>query len=137
MKAKSELINILNHAIEMCAPDIHFILADTGIIVIQLRAGNVMIPYSRLSSVQYKQLLNYIETHAMFESCSKGYPRFGGKDGIMKFFEPEIILVCHASILITYNKFKSLCLRIKIPSISKCQKEIKKLAEIEATMILN
>lgn len=137
MKIKSELISILHSAIEVCAPDIHFTLAETGIIVIQLRSENIMIPHSYLLPEQYKQLLEYIETNAVLETYPQEYPKFGVKDGIMKIFEPSIILVCHISILeIKHNKFKSLCLHIKNPPIPACQK-LKKLAEIKASMILD
>jgi len=133
MTIKSELITILRDAVKMCAPDIHFTLAENGDdVLIQHRAGNIMLPHSHLSSERYKQMIDYIMTHTVFESYPESYPKSGARCGVLKIFEPEIIFVCHVSTLIvSHNKFKSLCLRIKNPPVPKCQKNIKMQAEVQ------
>lgn len=132
MTTKSKLITILRDAVKVCAPDLHFNLTPSGNILIEHRAGNVMLPHSYLSSERYKQVIDFIKTHTVFETYPESYPKFGARNGILKIFEPDIIFVCHASILIvSHNKFKSLCLRIKNPPVPKCQKNIKMQAEVQ------
>ena len=133
MTIKSELITVLRDTVKICAPDLHFTLAENGEdVLVQHRAGNVMLPLSHLSIKQYKQLIKFIEEQAVFETPLESYRIFGARDGILKVFDPNIIFICHVSILVVkHNKFKSLCLRIKIPSVPKCQKKIKKLAEMQ------
>jgi len=130
MTIKTELLNILYRAIELNAPNIQFNLVDNGEIWVLLRAGNIMVQHSSLSTEKYKQMLKYVEKHTTFETRLKEYPYCSS--GVIKFFEPKIIIVCNVSIMVnTFSGFKSLNLRIKNPFIPKCKKEIKKQAEMQ------
>jgi len=130
---KSELITILHDTVKLCAPHLHFSLAQSGDVSIHHRSGNVNLPHSHLSIKRYKQLIKFLEEHTIFETPLEVYEQFGMRDGILKIFEPDIIFVCHVSILVVkHNKFKSLVLYVRNPPVSKCQKEIKRQADILA-----
>ena len=133
MTIKEQLLIILHDTVKLCAPNLHFSLAQNGDdILIQHHAGNVMLPHSHLSFKRYKQLIKFIETNTVFETPLESYRIFGARDGILKIFEPDIIFVCHVSILIVkHKKFKSLIVRVKNPPVPKCQKEIKRQAEMQ------
>ena len=131
MTIKSELITILRDTVKLCAPHLHFSLAlNDEDVLIHHRAGNVMLLHSHLSKKEYKQLIKFIETHTVFKTPLEAYHMYGMRDGILKIFEPNIIFVCHVSILVVkHNKFKGLVLQVKNPPVPKCQKEIKRQAE--------
>ena len=123
----------MHDTVKLCAPHLHFSLAQSNDVSIHHRSGNVNLPHSHLSIKRYKQLIKFLEEHTIFETPLEVYEQFGMRDGILKIFEPDIIFVCHVSILVVkHNKFKSLVLYVRNPPVSKCQKEIKRQADILA-----
>jgi type II secretory ATPase GspE/PulE/Tfp pilus assembly ATPase PilB-like protein len=112
MTSKFQLIKIINQVIKLGARNIHFTLEDNGLILIQLRSGNLMLPYLQITAENYKQILNYIEIHTTFEPFNKEQPQAG----ILTLNDYQGVLKCSISILPT-AEFKSLILRIKTPRI--------------------
>ena len=138
---KTELISIIDDAIRMSASDIHFTLAESGSVLIQLRAGNVMLPRAHIDKDKYEKILAYIKFHASMDLSHPMQPQSGG----LVIQEGEDVLSCRVSILPT-AKFQSLVLRIinvklgksleEIPLFQGNVKLLKKIAEIEAGLIL-
>jgi len=138
---KTELIDIVNDAIKMSASDIHFTLAESGDILIQLRAGNVMLPRSHIDEKKYEKILAYIRFHASMDLAHPLQPQSGG----LVIQEGDDVLSCRVSILPT-AKFQSLVLRVINIKMGKSLEEIplfqsniqllKKISEIEAGLIL-
>lgn len=138
---KTELIKIISDAIDINASDVHFTLEDTGLVLIQYRAGNLMMPHMRLERVQYEQLLSYIKFHASLDLAHPMQPQSGS----LVIEEENEVLSCRVSILPT-TKFQSLVLRIinikmgkeldKIPFFLSNAKLMKEMMEKEAGLIL-
>jgi len=138
---KIELINIVKDAIEMSASDIHFTLAEHGDVLIQLRAGNIMLPRSHIDRKEYEKMLAYIKFHASMDLAHPMQPQSGG----LVIQEGDDALSCRVSILPT-AKFQSMVLRIinikmgksleEIPLFQSNAKILKEIAEIEAGLIL-
>ena len=138
---KTELMNIVNDAIKMSASDIHFTLVASGEVLIQLRAGNVMLPRSHIDRKRYEKILAYIRFHASVDLSHPLQPQSGG----LVIEEGDDVLNCRVSILPT-AKFHSLVLRIinikmgksleEIPLFQSNARLLKKIAELEAGLIL-
>ena len=138
---KTELINTIKDAIKMNASDIHFTLAASGDVLIQLRAGNIMLPRSHIDRKEYEKMLAYIKFHASMDLANPMQPQSGG----LVIQEEDDVLSCRVSILPT-AKFHSLVLRIinvkmgksleEIPLFQSNAKILKELAGIEAGLIL-
>jgi len=138
---KTELINIINDAVKMSASDIHFTLTANGEVLIQLRAGNIMLPRSHLDKKKYEKILAYIRFHASMDLSHPLQPQSGG----LVIQEGDDVLNCRVSILPT-AKFHSLVLRIinirmgksleEIPLFQSNAQQLRQLAEIEAGLIL-
>ena len=138
---KTELIDIIKDAIEMSASDIHFTLAEAGDVLVQLRAGNLMLPRSHIDRNFYEKMLAYIKFHASMDLANPMQPQSGG----LVVEEGDDALSCRVSILPT-AKFHSLVLRIinvkmgknleEIPLFQSNAKLLKQIAEIEAGLIL-
>jgi competence protein ComGA len=116
---KEALIDIVVDAMEVNASDIHFILEDTGAIMIQYRIGNVMMPRSRMEKQKYDQLLAYIRFHAALDLAHPMQPQSGS---LIIEGEDEL-LNCRVSILPT-AKFQSLVLRVINVKMGKELEEI-------------
>jgi len=56
---KTGLINIVKDAIKMNASDIHFTQIESDNVLIQLRAGNIMLPRSHIDRKESKKILAY------------------------------------------------------------------------------
>jgi competence protein ComGA len=138
---KTELIKIVSDAIDINASDIHFTLEDTGLVLVQYRAGNLMMPRSRLEREQYEQLLSYIKFHASLDLAHPMQPQSGS---LVIEGENEM-LSCRVSILPT-AKFQSLVLRVinikmgkeleEIPFFLSNAKLMKEMMQKEAGLIL-
>lgn len=138
---KTELIKIVSDAIDINASDVHFTLEDTGLVLIQYRAGNLMMPHMRLERVQYEQLLSYIKFHASLDLAHPMQPQSGS----LVIEEENEVLSCRVSILPT-AKFQSLVLRVinikmgkeldKIPFFLSNAKLMKEMVQKEAGLIL-
>ena len=138
---KTKLIEIVKDAIKMSASDIHFTLAEKGDVLIQLRAGNVMLPRAYIDKEKYDKLLSYIRFHASMDLANPMQPQSGG----IVIQEGDDVLSCRVSILPT-AKFQSLVLRVinikmgkgleEIPLFQSNAVLLKQLAEIEAGLIL-
>jgi len=138
---KTDLLNIVKDAIKMNASDIHFTLAESGDVLIQLRAGNIMLPRSHIDKKEYEKILAYIRFHASMDLAHPMQPQSGG----LVIQEEDDVLSCRVSILPT-AKFQSLVLRIinikmgksleEIPLFQSNVKLLKKIAETEAGLIL-
>ena len=125
----------------MSASDIHFTLAEDEDVLIQLRAGNVMLPRAHIDKEKYGRILAYIRFHASMDLAHPMQPQSGG----LVIQEGDDVLSCRVSILPT-AKFQSLVLRIinvkmgknleEIPLFQSNTKLLKKMAEIEAGLIL-
>jgi len=138
---KTKLINIINDAIKMSASDIHFTLATNGEVLIQLRAGNIMLPRSHLDKEKYEKILAYVRFHSSMDLTNPLQPQSGG----LVIQEGDDVLSCRVSILPT-AMFHSMVLRIinvkmgksleEIPLFQSNAQILKQLAEIEAGLIL-
>jgi len=138
---QTELINIVKDAIKMSASDIHFTLAENGDILIQLRAGNVMLPRAHIDKKKYEKILAYIRFYASMDLGHPLQPQSGG----LVIQEGDDVLNCRVSILPT-AKFQSLVLRIinikmgksleEIPLFQSNIKLLKAIVELEAGLIL-
>lgn len=138
---KTELIDIVKDAIKMSASDIHFSQAQNEEVLIQLRAGNVMLPRSHISKEKYEKILAYIRFNASMDLAHPMQPQSGG----LVIEENEDVLSCRVSILPT-AKFQSLVLRVinikmgksleEVPLFQRNTALLKKMAEIEAGLIL-
>lgn len=138
---KTELIKIVSDAIDINASDIHFTLEDTGLVLIQYRAGNLMMPHLRLERFQYEQLLSYIKFHASLDLTHPMQPQSGS----LLIEEEGGVLSCRVSILPT-AKFQSLVLRVinikmgkeleKIPFFLSNTDLMKEMMQKEAGLIL-
>lgn len=138
---KTELIGIIKDAIKMCASDIHFTQAGKGDVLIQLRAGNIMLPRSHIDKERYEKILSYISFNASMDLAHPMQPQSGS----LIVQEDEDVLNCRVSILPTAN-FRSLVLRIinvkmgkgleEVPLFQRNAVLLKKLAQIEAGLIL-
>jgi|GEM_PF-6281687 len=123
MTAQHRLIEIICNAIEIGANDIHFMLENNGLVLIQLRTGNLMVPYLQITPENYKQILDYIELHTTFETFSKGQMQMG----IVTLNDNRNVLECFVSIL-PITKFKSLVLRLN-KSPNKKNKNLRRYLE--------
>lgn len=110
MIVESQLIKIINDAILLGANDVHFVLEDTGLILVHYRSGNLMLPTYRITPEDYKQILNYIDFNTIFKSLNKVQLQ----SGILIIKDCQKVLECSVSIL-SNDKFKSLVLHIKNP----------------------
>ena len=138
---KTKLINIINDAIKMSASDIHFTLATNGEVLIQLRAGNIMLPRSHLDMKKYEKILAYVRFHSSMDLTNPQKPQSGG----LVIKEGDDVLSCRVSILPTVS-FHSMVLRIinvkmgksleEIPLFQSNAQILKQLAETEAGLIL-
>lgn len=138
---KTELIGIVKDAIKMSASDIHFTQAEKEEVLIQLRAGNVMLPRSHIPREQYEKMLAYIKFNASMDLAHPMQPQSGG----LVIEDGNDVLSCRVSILPT-AKFQSLVLRViniklgksleEVPLFQKNTVLLKQLAEIEAGLIL-
>jgi len=138
---KTELIDIIKDAIKMSASDIHFTQAQGGEVLIQLRAGNVMLPRSHIDKKKYEKILAYIRFNASMDLAHPMQPQ----SGALVVEEGDDVLSCRVSILPTAS-FQSLVLRVinikmgksleEIPLFQKNAISLKRLAEIEAGLIL-
>ena len=138
---KTELVKIVKDAIKMSASDVHFMLTEKGDVLIQLRAGNVMLPRAHIDKAQYEKILAYIRFHASMDLAHPLKPQSGG----LVIQDGDDVLSCRVSILPT-AKFQSLVLRIinikmgknleEIPLFQSNVEILKKLAEIGAGLIL-
>jgi len=138
---KTELLEIVNDAIKMSASDIHFTLADTGTVLVQLRAGNLMIPRTHIEREKYEKILAYIKFNASMDLSHPMQPQSGG----LTIQEGDDVVSCRVSILPT-AQFQSMVLRVinvkmgkdldEIPLFQGNSKILKEIAEIEAGLIL-
>lgn len=138
---KAELIKIVSEAKDINASDIHFTLEDTGMVLIQYRSGNFMMPHIRLVRVVYEQLLSYIKFHASLDLVHPMQPQSGS----LIIEDENEVLSCRVSILPT-AKFQSLVLRVinikmgkeleKIPFFSNNATLLKELMKKEVGLIL-
>lgn len=138
---KTELIDIVKDAIKMSASDIHFTQAEKEEVLIQLRAGNVMLPRSHIHKEKYEKILAYIRFNASMDLAHPMQPQSGG----LVIEDGDDVLSCRVSILPT-AKFQSLVLRVinikmgknleEIPLFQRNTILLKKMAEVEAGLIL-
>ena len=138
---KTELLEIVNDAIKMSASDIHFTQADTGSILVQLRAGNLMIPRVHVDKETYEKMLAYIKFNASMDLSHPMQPQSGG----LVIEEGDDMVSCRVSILPT-AKFQSMVLRVinikmgknldEIPLFQNNVSSLKEIAQIEAGLIL-
>ncbi|MCL1989340.1 MAG: Flp pilus assembly complex ATPase component TadA [Defluviitaleaceae bacterium] len=138
---KKQLIAIVKDAIKMAASDIHFTQGQKEDVLIQLRAGNMMLPRSHIDRLTYEKMLAYIRFNASMDLAHPMQPQSGG----LVIQEGDDVLSCRVSILPT-AKFQSLVLRIINIKMGKSLEEIplfqsnvpllKTMAEIEAGLIL-
>lgn len=138
---KIELLEIVNDAIKMNASDVHFTLSDNGSVLVQLRAGNLMLPRTHIEKKKYQQILAYIKFNASMDLAHPLQPQSGG----LVIQEGDDVVSCRVSILPT-AKFQSLVLRIinikmgknleEIPLFSYNAELLRKLALVEAGLIL-
>ena len=138
---KIELITIVKEAIKMNASDIHFTLSESDDVLIQFRAGNVMLPRSYIDQEKYGKILSFIRFHASMDLAHPMQPQSGG----LVIEEGEDILSCRVSILPTV-KFQSLVLRIinvkmgknleQIPLFQNNVGLLKQISQAEAGLIL-
>ena len=85
-----------------------------------------MLPHSHMASGRYKELLEYIESHTIFEASN--IYEWIPKTGYLKINECQKEIECYVSILST-AKFDSLVLRIKKPRIKANSRQLKNLIE--------
>lgn len=138
---KTELLEIVKDAIKMNASDIHFSQADNQTVLVQLRAGNLMLPRTHIARDQYDKILAYIRFNASMDLSHPMQPQSGG----LVIQENDDVVSCRVSILPT-AKFQSMVLRVintkvgksldEIPLFEHNAQTLKKLAEIEAGLIL-
>jgi len=138
---KTVLIDIIKDAVKMSASDIHFSQAEGGEVLIQLRAGNVMLPRSHIDKNNYEKILAYIRFNASMDLSNPMQPQSGG----LVIEDKDDALSCRVSILPT-AKFQSLVLRVinikmgksleEIPQFQSNVRLLKQIAEIEAGLIL-
>jgi len=138
---KTELLAIVNDAIKMSASDIHFTQATNGTVLVQLRAGNLMVPRAHIEREKYDKILSYVKFNASMDLASPQQPLSGG----LVIQEGDDVVSCRVSILPT-AKFQSMVLRVinikmgkdldEIPLFQHNSEILKQIASIEAGLIL-
>ena len=138
---KNELLEIVNDAIKMKASDIHFTQTDSGSVLVQLRAGNLMLPRAHIEKEKYEKMLGYIRFNSSMDLSHPLQPQSGG----LVIAEGDDVVSCRVSILPT-AKFSSMVLRVinvkmgkdldEIPLFKNNSAILKKIAEIKAGLVL-
>lgn len=138
---KTELLEIVNDAIKMRASDIHFTQADSDSVLVQLRAGNLMLPRTHIKKEKYEKMLGYIRFNSSMDLSHPLQPQSGG----LVIAEGDDVVSCRVSILPTM-KFNSMVLRVinvkmgkdldEIPLFKNNSAVLKQIAEIKAGLVL-
>ena len=138
---KKEIIKIINDAIKMNASDIHFTLNEDESIMIQFRAGNIMLPRGKIDRDLYEKILGFIRFHSAMDLSHPLQPQSGS----LIIQEKEDTISCRVSILPT-TRFRSLVLRVinvkngksldEIPLFNPNIALLKEIAQFQAGLIL-
>lgn len=139
MPIQSKLLSILEHAHEIKASDIHFIMKQEQILI-QFRVGTFMLPHQTISITEYETLLAYIKFQASLSLMHPKQPQ----SGILKLQQPSITYYCRVSILPAQD-YQSLVLRLinqhrkrleDIPYFYRNVDDLKQMVNKQAGLIL-
>ena len=142
MTIKEELIKLMDDALKLTTSDIHFVLKEDQVLI-QFRAGSLMLSHDYLTLARYRQLLSYIRFHSALDLSHPKQPQSGVLS--IEVDGGESTLSARVSILPS-SKFQSLVLRVinskmgkdieEIPFFAHNTKAIKRIADNKAGLLL-